>query len=221
MATRPPHLRPVSSLPQPAAVAEAAPVAEAARLGPEVLHAAQRGDVRAWSALYERHYMAVYRQLRYLAGDAALAEELAQETFAQAMACHTRFDPDRPVLGWLHGIALNVARKHWRKQRNAAKAHERLEHTLHHHGGIVGDPHRSHLKRERGGALAAVLEDLPPRWREAFVLREVQGMSTTEAARMLEITPENLAVRVNRARTRIREELTRRGWLVEADGGAP
>lgn len=213
MATRPPHLRFVESPPEPA-VDETS-----ARLGAEVLAAAQRGDVHAWARLYEHHYMGVYRQLRYLAGDATLAEELAQETFAQAMACHARFDPARPVSGWLHGIALNVVRKFWRKQRNAARAHERFEQTL--RVGPVGaaDPHSSHVRRERGRALGAVLEDLPPRWREAFVLRELQGMSTSEAAGVLGITAENLAVRVNRARTRIREELGRRGWLPGADGG--
>jgi RNA polymerase sigma-70 factor (ECF subfamily) len=186
-------------------------------LGADVLAAAQRGDVHAWSRLYEHHYMGVYRQLRYLAGDAALAEELAQETFAQAMACHARFDPARPVSGWLHGIALNVVRKFWRKQRNAVRAHERLEAVMRTGPSAAADPYSTHVRRERGRALAAVLEDLPPRWREAFVLRELQGLSTSEAAGVLGITTENLAVRVNRARTRIREELGRRGWL---PGGA-
>ncbi len=212
MATRPPHLRFVESAPEP--VQDPGD----ARLGAEVLAAAQRGDVQAWARLYEHHYMGVYRQLRYLAGDAALAEELAQETFAQAMACHARFDPTRPVTGWLHGIALNVVRKFWRKQRNAARAHERFEQTL--RVGPVGgsDPHSAHLRRERGRALGAVLEDLPARWREAFVMRELQGLSTSEAAQRLGITAENLAVRVNRARTRIREELRRRGWLAGPEG---
>jgi RNA polymerase sigma factor (sigma-70 family) len=210
LATRPPHLRFVETPPEPAEEGSS-------RLGADVLAAAQRGDVHAWARLYEHHYMGVFRQLRYLAGDAALAEELAQETFAQAMACHARFDPTRQVAGWLHGIALNVVRKFWRKQRNAARAHERLEQTL--RTGPLGaaDPHSNHVRRERGRALAAVLEDLPPRWREAFVLRELQGMSTAEAAGVLGITTENLAVRVNRARVRIKEELGRRGWL---PGGA-
>jgi len=181
---------------------------------------AQHGDVSAWAQIYVVHAMGVFRQLRYLTGDPAVAEELAQETFAQAMSHHKRFDPGRPVVGWLHGIALNVVRKHWRKQRNTARAHERFEVVARIGVGTGSDPDSHHLRRERGRVLHAVLDDLPPRWREAFVLRELQGLSTAEAAAMLGITAENLAVRVNRARTRIREELGRRGWLSGYDEAA-
>jgi RNA polymerase sigma factor (sigma-70 family) len=216
MVQRPPHLRPVES---PALDWESTPEIDRA-LSREVLLRARHGDVSAWAQIYAVHAMGVFRQIRYLTGDAAVAEELAQETFAQAMAYHQRFDPARPVVGWLHGIALNVVRKHWRKQRNTARAHERFEVVARMGVGGAGDPDTHHLRRERSRALHAVLDDLPPRWREAFVLRELQGMSTAEAAAMLGITAENLAVRVNRARTRIREELGRRGWLSGYDEAA-
>jgi RNA polymerase sigma-70 factor (ECF subfamily) len=212
MVQRPPHLRPVES---PALERENVAAVDHA-LPREVLLRARQGDVSAWAQIYVVHAMGVFRQIRYLTGDPNVAEELAQETFAQAMSHHARFDPARPVVGWLHGIALNVVRKHWRKQRNTARAHERLEIVARIGtvgAGGAGDPDSHHLRRERSRALHAVLDDLPPRWREAFVLRELQGLSTAEAAAMLGITAENLAVRVNRARTRIREELGRRGWL--------
>lgn len=218
MSTRPPHLRPVTS-------AEVEPGSSPSdpSVSPEVLARAERGDVHAWAEIYQKHYMGVYRQLRYLANDAGLAEELAQETFAQAMASHARFDAAHGrggLAGWLHGIALNVVRKHWRKQRNGVRAHERLEVAMRLLPGGGGDPDSHHLRRERSRALGAVLDELPPRWREAFVLRELQGLSTAEAAATLGITAENLAVRVNRARNRIREELGRRGWFGGALGGA-
>lgn len=206
MTTHPPHLRPVA---QPTDfVAESSDAATIER--------ARRGDVAAWSALYEARYAQIYRRLRYLCGDAAVAEELAQETFAQAMQHRTRFDGRRPFGAWLHGIALNVARKHHRKQRNRVRALERLEHTRA-AGDHREDPAGSHLRRERSRMLYTVLDDLPERWREAFILREIEGLSTAEAAAVLDITPQNLAVRLNRARARIREELVRRGW---AHGGA-
>ena len=47
---------------------------------------AREGDLGAWSEVYARHYGRLLRQLRHLTGDLAVAEELAQETFAQAMA---------------------------------------------------------------------------------------------------------------------------------------
>lgn len=204
--SHPPHLRPVETLAPPEP-----PVGE--------LEArATTGDVDAWSALYEHHYASVFRQVRYLCGDRALAEELTQETFAQAMASCRRYDGRRSFGGWMHGIALNVVRKHWRKHRNRSRAMERYEH-VDLARPRADDPDGSHLRRERSRVLYDVLDELPPRWREAFVLREIQGLSTSEAAERLGISASNVAVRVTRARGRIRDELARRGWLGE-DGAA-
>src|SRR5687768_1201178 len=80
------------------------------------------GDIGAWGQLYERCYDGLLRQLRHLTGDLAIAEELAQETFAQAMASRARYDRTRSFEAWLHGIALNMARKHWRSRRNTTAA---------------------------------------------------------------------------------------------------
>jgi RNA polymerase sigma-70 factor, ECF subfamily len=177
---------------------------------------ARRGDVAAWSKIYEAHHPAVYRRLRYLCGDPAVAEELAQETFARAMAHHARYDGRRPFAGWLFGIALNIARKHHRKRGNTSRAMQGLRDMT--PAGSADDPAGTHLRRERSRMLYELLDELPDRWREAFVLREIEGVSMAEAVEALGISASNVAVRVARARARIRDELVRRGW---ADGGEP
>jgi RNA polymerase sigma-70 factor, ECF subfamily len=206
MSTHPRHLRPVVA-PDPDARA------------PDVtawVERARRGDVEAWSRVYEANHAAVYRRLRYLCGDPAVAEELAQETFARAMAHHARYDGQRPFAAWLFGIALNIARKHHRKQGNKNRAMQRLRDIA--PTGSSDDPAGSHLRRERSRMLYELLDELPDRWREAFVLREIEGVSMTEAAECLGISASNVAVRVARARARIKDELVRRGW---AEGGEP
>lgn len=180
------------------------------------------GDIGAWAQLYERCHAGLLRQLRHLTGDLAIAEELAQETFAQAMASRARYDRARSFEAWLHGIALNMARKHWRSRRNTSAAHARL-------GAMQGvaatgpaEPDRVHLQRERSRVLYDVLAGLPDKLREAFLVRELQALAPDEAAALLEISPGNLAVRVSRARARIGEELRRRGWLPPStEPGAP
>ena len=207
MTVHPPHLQPVQREAEVPASSE----------GAVLVAAAVRGDVHAWSELYRREYAGVFRQVRYLTGDAALAEELAQETFAQAIAGVHRFDASRPFRPWLHGIALNVVRKSWTKSRSRSKAHAKLE--------VVGprdqrsEPDDDHLQRERSRALYAALDELPDRWREAFVLRELQGLDVADAARQLDVSTANLHVRVTRARARLREILTARGWIDEPIGG--
>lgn len=180
------------------------------------------GDVSAWAVVYARHYGRLLRQLRHLTGDLAVAEELAQETFAQAMVSRDRFEPGRRLDAWLAGIALNMARKHWRSRQSAEKAHARLEGITEIRGAPTsgwGEPDRVHLQRERSRVLYAVLAELPEPLREAFTVRELQGCSTDEAARLLAISPGNLAVRISRAKSRIGAALRARGWLPR-EGGA-
>lgn len=171
--------------------------------------------------LYRREYAGVYRQIRYLTGDPSLTEELAQETFAQAMASARKFDPRRRFDAWLHGIALNVVRQLWRRTRTEGRAYARLEVastiTRRHDG-----PDTNHLQRERSRALYAALAELPDRWREAFVLRELRGLDAAEVAHQLEVTTGNVHVRVTRARARLRELLEAGGWIDEPEpGGGP
>ncbi len=178
---------------------------------------AQAGDLAAWAEVYERHYGRLLRQLRHLTGDLAVAEELAQETFAQAMASRARFEPGRSLEAWLAGLALNMARKHWRSRQSAEKAHARLCCVAELHGaGPALD--RLHLQRERSRVLYAVLAELPEPLREAFTVRELEGMSTEEAATLLAISPGNLAVRISRARARIGAALRALGWLPREGG---
>jgi RNA polymerase sigma-70 factor (ECF subfamily) len=174
---------------------------------------AKAGDMAAWSRLYQDHFDALFRHLRYLTGDAQTSEELVQDTFVQALSCIGRFDGRSRFSTWLHGIGLNVARHHWRARRNTAKAHAKL--TVVHEivdAGVTPTPDRTLVARQRVRALYDALEGLPEHLREAFILRELEGLPPHEAAEQLGITANNLAVRASRARTRIRKQLARQGY---------
>jgi len=66
------------------------------------------------------------------------------------------------------------------------------------------DPERVAGNRELGAVLEAAIDSLPAGYRLAFVLREVDGLSTQEAAECLSITEDALKVRLHRARTALR-----------------
>lgn len=166
----------------------------------------------AWSRLYQDHYERVYRHVRALTGDAGLSEELVQETFVQALLKIAAFDGRSQLSTWLHGVAINVVRNHWRSQRSTAKAHARLE-VMHSLGAGVQPLDGALHQRQRVRALYAALEGLPDHLRVAFVLRDLEGLSPEEAAEQLAISPGNLAVRASRARQRIRKQLVEWGVL--------
>ena len=169
---------------------------------------ARAGDTEAWARLYHDHFAGLYRHLRYLTGDAQAAEELVQDTFVHALSSIGRFDGRGRFSTWLHGIGLNVARHHWRSRRSKDRAHAKL--TLVHSLGDPGThamPDHTLAMRQRVQALYAALDQLPEHLREAFILRELEGLELEEAAAQLGITVNNLAVRTSRARARVRKQL--------------
>ena len=200
--------------------ASTAPYATAPGAG-DLVGQAQAGRMEAWAALYQQHYAAVFRHTRYLAGASAQVEDLVQEVFARALVALPEFDGRSAFATWLHGIAVNVVRNHWRSQRSTQTAHDRLRDmtTVAPAPGSV-DVDRMHMAKRKAEALYAVLETLPDHLREAFVLRDLEGLSPADAAAQLGITPGNLSVRATRARERIRKALEERGWLYPIDGGA-
>lgn len=168
--------------------------------------------MQAWARLYQDHFDGLFRHLRYLAGNGQVAEELVQDTFVQALSSIARYDGRARFSTWLHGIGLNVARHHWRSQRSTAKARAGLR-AVHEVREQANAPtlDRTLLARQRVQALYEALEALPEHLREAFILRELEGLPLDEAAEQLGISINNLGVRTSRARSRLRKQLADMG----------
>jgi RNA polymerase sigma-70 factor (ECF subfamily) len=198
--------------PAPASAATSDPEAREA----ELLQRARGGDIEAWSRLYQEHFDRVFRHVAYLVGDTHAAEDLVQETFARAFVGLAQFEGRASFSGWLRGIAVNIVRKHWRSRYRGDQAMDRLEAaSSYRNGGADADPEGAHLRQRRAEVLLAVLETLPAPLREAFVLCDLQDMPVQAAAAELGVSPGNLRVRATRARSRIRGELVRLGWLAD------
>ena len=200
------HLRAVR---EPAGEPSATEITEA------LVERARRGDMNAWSRLYRDHFAGLYGHLRYLTGDPQVAEELLQETFVQALPRIDHFDGRSSFGTWLHGVAINIVRNHWRANRSTAKALGHLEVVERVRPRRGEDPEAPLARKQRVTALYAALATLPDPLRLAFVLRDLQGMSPEAAAERLGITPNNLSVRACRARDRLRRLLCQ-----EPDAGA-
>ncbi len=182
---------------------------------------AASGNVEAWSELYQEFHPRIFRHLRFLSGDSAVAEDLTQECFATAMVALKDFSGRSSFSTWLHGVAINVFRRHRRWQKNTSKAHERLEQVAARKAPPAShDPDRRNLQKARAQALYAVLDQLPDNLREVFILRDLEGRSEREIAEELAISRGNVAVRATRARARIRKELEKLGWLSKRGGSS-
>lgn len=204
----------VLTMPRPGAavVVEAPPDDGEAAL----VERARGGDIDAWARLYREHFERVLKHVVYLTGDVSAAEDLVQETFARAYVGLPRFAARASFVAWLRGITINVVRKQWRSRYRGDHALAQLEALGRGApGGAATDPEGVHLRQRRAEVLLAVLAVLPESLREAFVLCDMQEMTTEEAAAALGVSPGNLRVRATRARARIRGELVRLGWLTD------
>lgn len=179
---------------------------------------ARTGDGAAWARLYQRHFDAAYRDVLFMVEQSATAEEVVQEAFAAALVSLNRFDGRSAFRTWLRGIAQNLVRKHWRSRERRGRAYDKVERDARTFGPrAVDDPEATHVRDRRAQVLSEILEMLPASLREVFVMRDVQGLEVDDVAGRLRISPGNVRVRANRARSRIRDELSRRGWL-EGEG---
>ena len=137
---------------------------------------------------------------RYLARrvGASAADDLAAETFVVAFRNWGKLDPERAVRPWLFGIAANVMRHHWRKERRMLRAYART--------GV--DP--VYTEDEPAGdtrELASALAELRPDEREILLLHAWAELTDTEIAAALGIPAGTVKSRLSRTREKLRNRL--------------
>jgi len=174
-----------------------------------LLRAAEGGDAAAFDALMERHQAAVFRFARALVRTDADAEDVLQQTFLSVWRTVTtgkaRKDGDASVKSWLFTIARNGAYRTGRRRVGEPKQHESLEEL----GAAAGwgegdDPETLTHALESRERLHEALLALPDEDREVIVLRDVEGLTGPEAARVLQLELPAVKSRLHRARLRLR-----------------
>lgn len=114
------------------------------------------------------------------------AEDIAQEALLRFFRSLDRIDPTRPIEGWLVQITLNVARSF--RSRRPMRREEELEPHGEQLVGPSGSSPETGLRRaELRAALRQALETTSVREREAFILRDLQGLETAVVAIALSV----------------------------------
>lgn len=157
--------------------------------------------------VFDRHYPEVYRYLARRV-PAAVAEDLASETFVQVVARRSGFDPERGVIrGWVFGIATHLLSHHYRDEERAYRAYART-------GAdpvLGGDPVDRAVERvdaqSSRSALVSALADLAPRDRDVLLLVAHAELTYAEVAQALDIPVGTVRSHLNRARKSVRAAL--------------
>jgi len=167
---------------------------------------ARRGDLEAWETLVRTYQGIAFRTAYLLAGNAADAEEAAQDGFVKAHRALGRFRRGAELRPWLLRIVANGARNRrrsaGRRERLALRAFEENR-----PGDAVPSPEAALLAREGQQRLLEALERLPDDHRDAIACRYLLELSEEETAAALGIRRGTVKSRLARALARLRESL--------------
>ena len=170
---------------------------------------AQTGDEKAFEALFLQHRQRVYSLCLRMIGNPADAEELTQEAFLQVFRKIGTFRGEAAFSTWLHRLTVNVVLMRLRKKKVAQIS---LEES-------VGGDEFDEQKKEFGTPdltlkgsidrlnLERAIAQLPPGYRQAFVLHDVQGYEHHEIAEMLGSSIGNSKSQLHKGRARLRKLL--------------
>ena len=167
------------------------------------------GSQAAFEQILRRYQRPIISLLIRLTGDAALAEDLAQEAFVKAFRNLAAFDPRRRLSSWLFRIAHNTGIDALRKARPVTVAIDSGEPMDALIAPAAGDPVE---RRALGRAIDQALAQLRPDQRTAVVLRYEQGLSFDEIGQVLGIAEATARSHVHRARKELMRLMTAAGW---------
>ena len=181
-----------------------------------LIRAGQRGDSQAVETLFRRYQRPLFQTALRVLGNAEDAEDALQDGLLSAYRNLKRFEGRSQFSTWLTRIVINAAlmRRRSAKSRPAVSLDESpREDELPASERFADDgpnPEQVYAGTELREMINENLDELSPLLRTAFVLREVQGYSTGEAAKKLGVTENTLKARLWRARHQMAERLGRR-----------
>ncbi|MDQ3877363.1 MAG: sigma-70 family RNA polymerase sigma factor, partial [Actinomycetota bacterium] len=159
----------------------------------------QRGEDGAYQAVYDRYAERVERVCRRMLNNREDAKEATQETFLKAYQALSRFNGRYQLGAWFARIATNVCLDHVRAQ--ARRPEDVGADPL---GWDVAvsdaDPEQLSIRRAEGRRVRETLATLPPMYRAAIVLRDLEGFSYNEVAESLDMSEPQVKALIYRAR---------------------
>ena len=183
----------------------------------QFLESLRRGEGAAFERLVTERSGDVYALLYRLTADSEEARDLTQETFLRAFQSISRFRGEANVKTWLYRIAINQARNRWRwwrrRRREATVSldgsdrpdEQALSGRLRNDAAV--DPEQETLAHEREQHPREALLGLRRSYREAVILRDVEGFSYEEIATTLRINIGTVKSRLSRGRLELRKKL--------------
>ena len=185
----------------------------------ELVAAAKSGDYEAFNSLIAMNKGRIYALATRMLGNVEDAEDVVQETFLKAIDKIDQFRGDASFGTWLYSIALNKARAGLSKQRDSdlgpieeylpAGGNHALDVSTGQRLFDWADPHTVLENEELRRIMDKLIQELPYKYRAAFVLRYQEELPIKEVARLINESVASTKSRVLRARLALRDKLTK------------
>lgn len=178
---------------------------------PDVATSVDTQDL-TWQAIVEQHASRVYRLAYHLTGNQHDAEDLTQDVFVRVFNSLSQYKPGT-FEGWLHRITTNLFLDRMRR-----KSRIRFDFMADDDASVAtsdsfdreersGQPEEAFEMGHLNADIIEALGDLPPEYRAAVVLSDIEGLSYEEIAATLGIKLGTVRSRLSRARARLRDSL--------------
>lgn len=179
----------------------------------DLILALRRREPAAFAALFEHYSDKLFRLALGMLNDEDEAEGVVQDSFLRLFEKLEQFEGRAKLSTWLYRVAYNASVDRLRKRRPVQSLREEpdIDEESLFVPAILTDwsqaPETVFDTAEAQTQLASSIAHLPERLRLAFLLREVEGLSTAETAQVLGLSEGAVKVRLHRARLQLREDL--------------
>lgn len=177
----------------------------------------------SFEEIQKKYEAKIFNLILRMVNDPEDAADLTLETFFNAWRAWDRFRGEAKISTWLHQIAINNCKNHFKK-RDRQREHEpvSLDEGIDTDGGEVGRevadwrgaPEKNLMESELRAQIQRAVNALPPAYKEVLVLCEMEGLSYEEIAAITGLTIPAVKTRLHRARQMMRRRLEPyyRGW---------
>lgn len=181
----------------------------------ELIRRVQEGDERAFGQIMALYKDRIVNYLYQFTGDYQKAVEIAQETFIRVFFKARKYKPIAPLSAWIYTIASNLAKTECRRSRRMATVSLEDLPNSYSSGTYYEDPADPGLVRN----LREALDSLHPRYRVPVVLKDMEGFSQEEIAKIIKRPVGTVKARISRGREQLRRKLekAREGGSYPAD----
>ena len=183
----------------------------------EIVNRVRAGETALFEILMRRHNQRIYRAARAVVKDEAEVEDVMQQAYLNAFTHLHQFEERSQFATWLVRIALNEAfgrRRKMRRDESRVSGHSNMDDAGGDSMETLRSPHADPERQAYAGELHSMLEQavdmLPESYRTVFMLRDIEGLSTSETGEGLGLGEEAVKTRLHRARVMIRRAVTAR-----------